>query len=159
MANMQEDIAKALNRSYFYLKFRPRTEHEVRIYLHKKSEQFYHWSPEVIDATIAELKNLNFINDRKFVDSFVATRIAIKPKGEFVLRQELLRHGVNKDILDDYFAENPLDQEALARQILETRWTRYQRLDRKTRFEKAAQFLMRRGFSFSVAKKAIQEVK
>lgn len=154
---MQEDVAKALNRSYFYLKFRPRTECEMRDYLTKKSEKFYHWEPEVIDLAIEELKSQDFINDYKFIESFVAARTAIKPKGEFALRQELTKRGVAKDILDDFFAEEPVAEEELARHALTPRWSRYRGLDKRTRFEKAVQFLMRRGFSFSTAKKVIEE--
>lgn len=158
MASMQEDVAKALNRSYFYLKFRPRTEREVRDYLAKKSEKFYHWQPEVIDQAIEELKNQDLINDYKFVEAFVSSRTAIKPKGEFALRQELMKYRIAKNIVDDFFAEEPVAEEESARRALTLRWSRYRGMDKRTRFEKAVQFLLRRGFSFSTAKKTIAEL-
>lgn len=158
MANIQEDVQKALNRAYFFLKFRPRTKKEVRDYLLKKSEKYYHWSSEVIDQALLRLEQLDFINDEKFIDSYVHSRNALKPKGEFALRKELIGLGVEKSFIDNYFADNPLDEETSAFQVLKSRWLRYRHLDKKTRFEKAVQFLMRRGFTFSIAKKVTEEL-
>lgn len=158
MANLQEDVQKALNRAYFFLKFRPRTKKEVRDYLLKKSKKFYHWSSEAIDQALLRLEQLDIINDEKFIDSYVRSRNALKPKGEFALRQELMRLGVDKSVIDNYFADNPLDEEMGALQILKSRWSQYRHLDKKTRFEKAIQFLMRRGFTFSIAKKVTEEL-
>jgi regulatory protein len=158
MESIQKDVQKALNRAYFYLRFRPRTRKEVETYLHKKSDKFYHWSPEVIEATLQSLEETGLVDDKKFIESFVYSRGVTKPKGEFALRQELMKAGVEKDLLDEYFQETPLEEEDLARKALSTHWSRYARFDKKTRFEKAAQFLMRRGFSFSNAKNIIQEL-
>lgn len=157
MESMQKDVTKALNRAYFYLKFRPRTKREVILYLQKKSEKIYHWDPEVIDKVIELLEEEGLINDRAFIESFVSSRALIKPKGEFALRQELMKYGIDKDLLDEYFAEKPLMEEDLAGKAISTHWNRYKRFDKKTRFQKAVQFLMRRGFSFSVAKKVIED--
>ncbi|QQG44352.1 MAG: RecX family transcriptional regulator [Candidatus Roizmanbacteria bacterium] len=156
--NRQDHVQKALNRAYFYLKFRPRTRKEVVSYLSKKSEKFYHWSPEVIEEALSLLEEEGLINDKKFVESFVVTRNIVKPKSEFALKQELLKAGVEKDIIDEFFTENPSNQEDLAKQALHNRWFHFNHFDKKTRFEKAAQFLMRRGFSFSIAKKVIEEM-
>jgi regulatory protein len=157
MENIQEDVQRALNRAYFYLKFRPRTRKEVSDYLHKKSEKFYHWPDEVIDTALVLLEERGFINDRAFIESFVVSRNVTKPKSEFALRQEMMKVGVSKELLDEYFQESPTDEEALARKALAPRWSRYSPLSPKERFEKAASFLMRRGFQFSVAKKVIEE--
>lgn len=156
MSTKEEDIHKALNRAYFYLKFRPRTKQEVRLYLQEKSEKFYRWSFDVIETVLRMLEKEGLIDDRKFIEAFVASRIAIKPKGEFVLLRELMRLGVGKDLLEEYFSQNPQDEEELAKKALWSRWPQFKKLDKKNRFKKAAQFLLRRGFSFSIAKKVIE---
>ncbi len=155
---MQEDVQKALNRAYFFLKFRPRTKKEVVDYLQKKSDKWYHWVPEVIDQAIESLQLEGLVDDEKFVESFVVSRSTLKPKSEFVLRRELSRLGVEKNILDNYFNHNPISESDLALKALWSRWPRLQHFSKKTRFEKAAQFLLRRGFSFSTAKKAIVDM-
>lgn len=154
----QEDVQKALNRAYFYLKFRPRTKKEVLSYLQKKSEKFYHWTPGVIEKAIESLEETGLIDDKKFIESFVVTRSAVKPKSEFALKRELHNLGVDKDLVDQFFAENPLPQEDLAKKALHNRWFHFLHFDKKTRYEKAVQFLMRRGFSFTIAKKTVEEM-
>lgn len=158
MNSMQEDVQKALNRAYFYLKFRPRTRKEVTSYLEKKSEKFYHWQLGVIEKVIESLEERGLIDDKKFVESFVVTRNAVKPKSEFALKRELVHLGVDNDLIDQYFAESPLPQEDLAKKALHNRWFHFLHFDKKTRFEKAVQFLLRRGFSFSIAKKIVEEM-
>jgi regulatory protein len=154
---LKEQIQRALNRAYFFLKFRPRTEKEVRTYLEKKSEK-YHWMNGVVDGAITSLKENNFINDDDFIRWFVEQRNASKPKGKFVLQQELLRLGVSKDEIQTFFNENPPEESSLALKALERRWSRYQYLSKKERFEKAATFLSRRGFSFDEIKKSIKKL-
>lgn len=158
MNSMQEDVQKALNRAYFYLKFRPRTKKEVSAYLEKKSEKFYHWQSGVIEKVIESLEERGLIDDKKFIESFVVTRNAVKPKSEFALKSELVHLGIDKDLIDQFFAENPSSQEDLAKKALHNRWFHFLHFDKKTRFEKAIQFLLRRGFSFSIAKKTVEEM-
>ena len=156
--SIQEDVQKALNRAYFYLKFRPRTKKEVASYLQKKSEKFYHWQFGVIEKAIESLELEGIIDDKKFIESFVVSRNAVKPKSEFALRRELTHPGIDKDLIDRFFADNPLPEEDLARKALKIRWFHFSHFDKKTRFEKAVKFLMRRGFIFSIAKKIVEEM-
>lgn len=157
MKNTEKDVAKALNRAYFFLRFRPRTKSEIERYLQKKSEKFYHWTPDIIPLAIVRLEELGFVDDIKFVASYIATRNTFKPKGQRAIAQELTRLGVEKDNIDTYFADNPPPEEDLAYKALQDHWGRFIRLDKRKRFEKAAAFLMRRGFSFTTAKKVIEQ--
>ena len=154
---LQNQINLALNKGYYYLKFRPRSEKELVDYLHKKAKQFS-WPQEIIAAAIAVLKERGYINDENFVSWFVEARSKGKPKSMFALKQELQCFGIAKDILSVYFDENPLEEETLAREALIKRWKRYLVLDTKERFEKAANFLARRGFGFEIIKKVITEL-
>ncbi len=152
---ISKNFSRALNLSYFYLKFRLRTEKELRDYLKKKSEKFSYLNADIIDKVLMNLKEEKLIDDLAFTEWFVLQRVRSKPKGEFALKQELLRFGINKDLLDDYFLQNPLNAQQDAIKALDRRWSLYSRLEKKKRFEKAANFLLRRGFPFDVAKKTI----
>lgn len=153
----QDQIHQALNRAYFYLKFRPRSEKEVRDYLYKKSEKF-HWPQEVVEAALTSLKENEYVNDDNFVAWFVEQRSSGKPKSAFALSYELQRFGVSKDIVKKYFEENPVDESELALNALRRKWPRLQHLDKHERFKKAASFLSRRGFSFEKIKASIQRM-
>ncbi|MBI2641036.1 regulatory protein RecX [Candidatus Roizmanbacteria bacterium] len=153
----KEDLQILLNYAYFYLKFRPRTKKELRDYLYKKIEKRY-LSRDVADQAIKELEEKGLISDKAFVEWFVEQRRTGKPKGKFVIKSELLRHGVSKDLIDTYLEEHPLQEEELALKVLQSRWHRFKELSKKERFEKAAAFLVRRGFPFDIIRKTIEKV-
>ena len=150
-------LNKALNFCYFYLKFRPRTKREIVLYLKKKAEK-YGFTEDIIEKTVEDLTQQNFINDKDFVKMYVESKIAHKPKGEVLLRNELQKLRIQKELLDDYFSEQPINQDQQALQALESKWYRFTALEKRKRFEKAAAFLSRRGFSFEVIKKTIAEL-
>lgn len=153
----EHDVTSALNSAYYFLKFRPRTKSEVERNLKKKSVT-YKWSDSVIQKTLTHLEEVNMINDREFIDWFVTQRNKSKQKSQFALRNELLKLGIQKDLLDEYFAEHAPNEEELGYQALKKRWLRFQYYDKDTRFKKSAAFLMNRGFSFDVIKKAVQKL-
>lgn len=155
--NIAKQLQKALYFAYFYLKFRSRTRKELQNYLLKKREK-YHFTDDIIEKALHELEEQHLIDDKNFIEQYVSSRTISKPKGELALRTELMKLGITKDLLDEYFLQQPLDQFAQAHQALSSRWQRFNTLDKKKRFEKAASFLLRRGFSFEIIKKTIAEM-
>lgn len=150
----QELLQKTLNLSYFYLKFRPRTEKEMRDYLHKKAPKF-NFTEEIIHTAIEELKEMRFVNDAQFVDWYVHAKQQSKPRSSFLLKQELARKGVPRDIIDTFFQDFEMDEDKASEQALERKWRSYRNLEPEKRYQRAVQFLMRKGFSYDVAKKAV----
>ncbi len=143
-----------LNKAYFFLKFRPRTEKEIRDYLYKKISRT-HWSRNDAEKVIRELIEEKLVDDKKFVDLFIRDRTALKPKGKKLLTKELKQKGISDELIEQYFLENNIDEESLAFKILEKRWQRFKFLDSRKRFEKSARFLMSRGFNYDLIKKII----
>src|SRR4030042_2839780 len=99
---MDEDLQKLLNRAFFYLKFRPRTVSETRRYLYQKIRTT-HWSREAADKVIDYLLEIELLDDKKFVSWFVDQRNSGRPKGEYVLRQERRRNGIEKILIVKFF--------------------------------------------------------
>lgn len=151
-----EDLQKALNLSYFYLKFRPRTKKELRDYLTRKAKR-YHWSAQIVEEALSSLDEQGLIDDLAFVLWFVEQRSKRKPKSTFLLRRELLGFGVPKETINLYFDTHAHDDLIQAKKALSARWERLGRYSQKDRFKKAVAFLTRRGFSFAVIKKTIAE--
>lgn len=151
---LDDDLQGLLNKAFFYLKFRLRTVAESRRYLYKKIRTT-HWSHEAADKVIDYLLEIELLDDKKFINWFVDQRNSGRPKGEYVLRQELRKYGIEKDLIDDFFNNNPVDEEKLAEKVLSSRWSRFKDLPLKIRFQKASQFLMRKGFKFETAKRII----
>lgn len=157
MTAAKEELQDLFNYAYFYLKFRPRTKKEVQKYLYKKIEK-RHFSRDDVDKVISDLEEQGLIDDKKFTSWFIEQRARSKPKGQFVLKSELLRLGIAKELIDQYLEEYPPQEESLALRALQSKWPRFTSLSRKERFEKAAAFLMRRGFPFDVIRKTIEKL-
>ena len=144
---MDEDLRELLNKAYFFLKFRPRTKKEMRDYLYKKIKK-RHFSRDDADKVIADLEEQGLVDDKAFVEWFVEQRVRGKPKGSFVLKGELLRLGIGKELIESYLLENPLNEEDLVFRALKSKWQRFKNLSKKERFEKAVAFLTPPRFSF-----------
>jgi regulatory protein len=144
----------ALSLAYQYLKYRSRTVWEVQKHLQKKAP-LYHFSEALIDDTLTYLLSLHLLDDMVFIGEFVRSRNAIKPKGLRALRQELRRYGVSDADIDAYFSKHPPDEDLLAAKVLRPKLKTLSHVsDERKRFQKAMQFMQRRGFSFDCAKEA-----
>ena len=147
---------KAKQLAYFYLKFRARTEKEMRDFLKRKMEKFK-YSEDDIDGAITHLKELNYINDLEYIENYVRSKTNLKPQGVTRLKFDLKRKGIPDDLLNTFFSADVVDENAGAAEALTRRWSKYSALTPHERFQKAAQFLAGRGFTYSVIKKTIAD--
>jgi regulatory protein len=150
-----EHYEKYLNKAYYYLSIRNRSEKEMREYLVKKKA-----SEEIIEKIIASLKEKKFLNDEMFARSWVLNRARLKPKGKVLLKIELRQKGITQDIiekvLEDVQEEIP-DELEQAKSLIIRRMERLQGAPRDEIYSKVGGFLSRRGFSWDVVKKAIDD--
>lgn len=73
-----------------------------------KSKRF---SDSVIDEVLDEFIRNDIIDDRNFADVYIIDAALINYKGEFRIRQELMRKGVARSVIDAAFAESKVDFE------------------------------------------------
>jgi regulatory protein len=143
--------------AYRYLSYRSRTEKEMREYLLKKAHT-YGFSSELVDEVITLLKEEQYLDDRAFIAEFVRARSSSKPKGVFVLRQELLHKGISQILLDEYFESHILPELDLAQKALQKIWYRLKSLEPLLRRKRAGDFLRRRGFTYDAIQETIEEL-
>lgn len=154
---LNDDLRGLLNKAYFYLKFRLRTVEEIRWYLYKKIEKT-HWSRADVDKVVNHLIDIGLLDDRKFIEAFVKDRETFKPKSGYLLTQELLQHRLDKNLIDEYFAKNPIDEKEMAEKALSSYWSRFKDLPQDQCRQKSSQFLLRRGFRWEIVKKTINKL-
>jgi len=157
MLDNQNDLQFLFKKALYFLKFRPRTKKEVFDYLLKKIRNTS-YSTDDIKKVIEKLKEMDLLNDKKFIEDYVSFYSKNNPKSKKVLTLELLKKGVNKNLIDEYFLRNQLDEEELAFLLLKKRFPRWALIDKKKRLKKAFDFLGRRGFSFETVKKVIEKL-
>lgn len=151
-----EVLSKALNRAYFFLKFRPRTRKELEDYLQKKAKRLKLTEAQII-KTLSKLKEQGFIDDKAFIEWYVNQRSRLKPKSRFLLGRELFKLGISREQADSYFEKHTVDEDRLASRALAPRWSRLKQLSWEKRFQRASSFLRLRGFGYEVIKKTIAE--
>ncbi|HWS85246.1 MAG TPA: RecX family transcriptional regulator [Ktedonobacteraceae bacterium] len=149
--NEEEALQQATNRVLNFLSFRPRSREEVRRYLRKKETP-----PELIDAVMQRLDDLDLINDQSFTEFWIESRERSNPKGAQALKNELRMKGVKRELVDELVTDEQDEERALrAGRKKAAQLTRQSDMDFKTFRARLGPFLQRRGFSYQVSTHAV----
>jgi regulatory protein len=148
-----DQINKAYLSAVHYLSFRMRTEKEIEVYLKEKEIE-----PFVIKEIIVKLKEQSYLNDAEFAVAYVRTQVQTTLKGRQVISQELVEKGVAKNTIEDALMEYSEKEELEhAIKLVHKYSPKYKNDAFKIMIQKVEQALMRKGYSFSVIKVAIEE--
>lgn len=101
-----------------------------------------------IDAAIGKLKERRLLDDQKYAEGFVRTRIETHPRGKSALVRDLVARGVTGSTAKQAVNDNlSTDQEfELARNLVERKRGQYASLDSDIRKRRLTALLARRGF-------------
>jgi regulatory protein len=137
-----------LDKAFLLLAIRMQTEHELWEKLGKKSEK------SDIFRVILRLKELGYVDDSRFVRLWIESRS--HSRGPNLLRNELLKRGIKRSLIDevliDYSKEQQLDA---AREAIKAK--NRPELTKEVRFKKLGGLLSRRGFSYDIINKVLNE--
>jgi regulatory protein len=139
----RDSLEKAKNYAFLLLKFRLRSENEIRQRLKKKK-----FDTQIIENVVSFLKDKGFINDNYFAKTWVESRIK-KPLGLRRLKEELKIKGIDKEIIEERINEikkNYPEEEIIAR-IARERLKRIKDIDPQKAKKRIYAYLLRRGFS------------
>jgi regulatory protein len=143
-----------------YLSIRPRSEFELIRYLRQKVRKrypaFIEEQDAYIDTILNRYKQSGGINDTEFIGWWIRERTDFKPRGARMLRQELQQKGVTSETIDNYLSEHPLDEDALLEALFLKR-ARLVDFTSQKEVQKLIQFFLRKGFSYTQIKKAIED--
>lgn len=149
-----EEAYRARDYAARYLGRRSRSRKEVSDYLLGKE-----FDEVVVAQTLAWLEEYGYVDDAQFAKLWVENRMKFRPRGKAMLRWELQQKGVARAEIDEAFQEELGDGET----ELEAAITLLQKkVGRKTlqfTYEeqaKLAQFLVRKGFSNSIASESVR---
>lgn len=150
------------------LKTRPRTCFEVATRLKERGLPGFQ-----IDSVLQQLTQLKLLDDERFARDWVRWRDRTRPSGAYLLRHELEEKGVDAALIEailetretagwreDIGIENPdrpVD-ELLAAELVARRQQRMADLPPEKRQRRLIDLLLRRGFSYAVALKAVRPV-
>ena len=118
-----------------------------------------HTDPDVATAVLDRLAEVGLVDDRTFAEAWVASRQERKHLSGRALRDELVRKGIDRDIIDDVLRAVDADREYDAALALAERKVRSMAgLVPEVRRRRLVAALARRGFSASVSSRVLAAV-
>ena len=95
-----EQIKEARDYAFLLLSYRARSCQEITERLLRKK-----YEREIIQEVVEELKRLHYLDDRAFAIEWVESRLKEK-RGKILIRRELLKKGIEKEVIDDSISES-----------------------------------------------------
>ena len=156
------EYEKLINAALRFVSYRPRSEKELTDFLAKKLARWNISGNVLIVKVVNRMRELGYVDDRKFALWWRDQRIDFRPKGKRVIAIELARKGIRRDIIEDMLLEKGVKQpfnefEGAQKAIKKKRliWARLPRIEQK---KKTYTFLAQRGFSYETIEKIIDEL-
>lgn len=160
----EAEVGKLMERVYGLLNVRMRSEKEIRDYLKRLSFKRKLKGDEdiseiVIDTTVSKAKGKGLINDGEFAKAWVEARRKSKKKGKIALKQELFQKGIARDIVDEVMSSGFITggEEAAAEEALQKKMKVWKGIPKMEFRKKAGEFLMRKGFEYSLVKSVVEK--
>ena len=143
----EEAFEAAREKALRFLEPRPRSAAEMKQHLHKKKI-----AADVVNQVIARLTDAGLLDDAAFAKYWVENREEFKPRAGRALRFELKRKGLADAAIAEAIGD--LDESESAYRAGAARAARWRTLERRAFMDRLCAFLVRRGFSYAVAKDA-----
>ena len=147
-----DTLEKAYQKALHFLDYRIRSEAEIRKKLQEKG-----YSDDVIEHIIARLIDSRFAGDTSFAQNWVENRTTFRPRSRRMLRMELRQKGVDESLIDQALEKAP-DESILAKRLGEKYAYRLRDADKQVFCKKMADYLLRRGFDFSISKETALQI-
>jgi regulatory protein len=139
-------LQDCLDAAYYYLSYRPRSEGEIRQWLHKRG-----FSNELAERTITRLREQNLSDDLAFAQFWKDNRLSFRPKSKRLIRKELRDKKVDAEIVAQVTQD--IDDEEIAHKLGSSRLASIAHLDYPNFYRRLASYLAYRGFSYEVIKR------
>lgn len=161
----ETEVGKLMERMYRLFSIRQRSEKEVRDYFRIKNYELRikgkeEYSDLVVESLINKLKQKDMINDEQFTRDWVEARRKSKHKSKIALKQELFQKGINREIIEAVInhQSSVISEEQIAEQALERKVKTWKDLEPLEFKKKAYDFLLRRGFGYSIVQGVVAKL-
>jgi len=139
----RNSLQDCLNAAYRYLSYRPRSESEIKQWLHRRR-----FANEVVEKVIALLREQNLSDDFTFAQFWTENRLSFRPKSKRLIKKELRDKKVAAEIIDRVTED--IDDEEIAYKLGSSRMPALAHLDYPDFYRRLSSYLTYRGFSYQV---------
>ena len=166
---MSSSYEKLLNTAFRFVSFRPRSEKEIVQFLHAKAKKWNVIDLGVLTNVTNRLRELGYVNDKKFVTWWIEQRQSHRPKGMRLIAQELTKKGISKDTIseilearnnrdNDEASADYISEEEGARKAVQKKLAIWKKLPKREQKRKIYGYLGRRGFTGDSIRRVVDEV-
>lgn len=153
-SEQSEDFRRAKEAAYRFLTYKPRSRSELISRLEKKG-----FSKKIIGEIIKRLEEQKYVDDEAYGQAFASSLIQRRFLGREALRAELLKKGLDREvverIIEESYAER--DEGAIAILALEKKWNSLKGRPLEIARRRASDYLRRKGFPFTIIKRVLSE--
>ena len=140
----------ALDRAVKYLAARPRSRKEVETRLRQ-----YGYPDDTVEMVLFKLEKVGVLNDPSFAEQWAHAR-SEKGRGKTTIARELYQKGISKETAEAVLEDLDEEQQLAKARALAEKWApRYRGEDRQAALRKLTQALIRRGYTWEIAKAAV----
>jgi regulatory protein len=143
----QDAVLRAKESAFHLLKFRQRSEAELRFRLAQKE-----FDSAAVEQVIDEFCTKGYLNDEKFAREFAEDQLIRKNIGPLRLRSELTKKQVPKPVIENVIAEiyEKYDPYELAEQAADKKLAKEKTGDYEMVYRRVSNYLARRGFTWEI---------
>ena len=158
-----ELVDRFFDRAISFLERAPKTEKQVKQYIKelafkKKGKWFEELNNEdfskISEIVLGKLNEYQYIDDKRYAELFVSSRMRTKPRGKDILLMELIVKGVSKEIASEVINNLVEDEYGLLKQTYYKKY-KEEKITRDDR--KKIDFLRRKGFNWDLIEKFISD--
>lgn len=149
-----DEVSRAYNRALSFLAYQMRSEHEVHQKLLKVE-----FGEAVIQEAIQKLTRLGFLNDETYATALAETKKRTSKKGPKAILQDLKQKGIDPKLQQEVveaFSEE--EQLSMAMELAEKKVRQEQRKTPSQIKQKVQEFLVRKGYSFSIVQQVLETI-
>ena len=149
------EFQKARDYAYRLLHYRLRSRSEIEQRLYKKG-----YRQDSVGKLISQLISQGLIDDEKFARAWVNDRINARPVSRRFLQYQLQKKGVREGIIADTLKAlaGSYDEYRAACELAKKRLRHCGELDKLKKKRRIAGYLKRRGFSFDIILRILNEL-
>ena len=144
------EFQKTLDKLLRFATLRPRSEKEIKDWLKRKKVHI-----SLFDKLLKRLRQLSLLDDEKFAKWWVEQRQSFRPKPKRILNIELRIKGITKETIEKVLEETKIDEEKMARELLEKKAYKWHALPRRRAGQKISQYLAGKGFGWDTINSAV----
>lgn len=137
---IQDTVPAAIRSAYYLLRYRDRSEREMRERLAQKG-----YSGPVVDAAVEKLRGAGFLDDRRLAENLKRVASEQKQLGTHGVKAFLQRRGIGRDVIES--VPDSADERAVAERLIGKKIGRMSALDDMVIKKRLWGLLSRRGFS------------